>query len=233
MRFVGLLLLVFGAALCASVVWAAVGFLAMALGLICIQVRTKRLSVPGDACVSGERAVVLSEPPIASSDRSSAQAATLEGEAPRKGLAWSALPDQDEELADVERLLSRYGASYADQFRRLYCIFNSKELLPSIVSLIVEAAKLEAGTSSGVLDKSPNPQEHGREDTESPHAEQSIMAVNGAPANSSGGIVASPSFDPSRNDAKIDVTDAGKATIDSEDITSFMSIFDQLNRSRN
>lgn len=230
MRLFGLFLLVFGAALCASVVWAALGFLAMALGLICIQIRTRPLFLPGDASASGEPAFVLSEPTIASSTRASTHAVGLEGRAPREGLVWNALADQDEELADVERLLSRYGAAYADQFRRLYCIFNSKELLPSIVSLVVEAAKYESGACAPHT--SPGSQKHSGDGPESLRVEQPAPAANVSAASSPSGNVASSPFNPPRNDAPSDVAESARAAIDPEDITNFTNIFDQLSRSR-
>lgn len=134
MRFLGLFLMVAGVLLCASIAWATIGFFAMALGLICLQIPIKQVAVPGSAIRTGAVAPLPVENLPVSRSQSSTLATAAGSGAWKVQLDRDTLDAKDKDLANVERLLSCYGASYVIQFRALYGVFNNKALLPSILT---------------------------------------------------------------------------------------------------
>ncbi|WP_426424871.1 hypothetical protein [Bradyrhizobium genosp. A] len=226
-----------GAALCVSIVWAAIGFLAMALGLICVQIPTRRAPISGSTSRSTAVAPASVEQIPASPSPTRAIAAADSGTQGDE-LAWNDLLDRDEDLANVERLLSRYGAIYVDHFRKLYGIFNSKALLPSILKLIVESARHNAVVSANVLGETPVLEGQKFENVASLRTEQPIAVADSiaAPFSLQSSVV--PHGDKSfcSGDLPTDVeplkmTNEVTATVDPQDLVNFTSIFDKLNRS--
>jgi hypothetical protein len=242
MRLSGLLLLAVGAALCLSIDWAAIGFLAMALGLICVQIPIGGTSRSDAASGAIAGAPVSVEHVTATPEHGSARDDVMEREPQSEGLASNDPLKRDADLADVERLLARYGALYVDQFRRLYDIFNSKTLLPSILKLIAEAARQEAGVSEDIREKSPVPNEREFEDSPSSLIRQPIAVSHSTPVSP---LIHDQAVNSLSENAKLtsrfeglpgedeptEATKDRKAVVDSDALASFRSILDQLNQS--
>ncbi|MET4391712.1 hypothetical protein ABIB73_007504 [Bradyrhizobium sp. F1.4.3] len=243
MRLSGLFLLIVGALLCASIAWATIGFFAMALGLVCLQIPITRAPISSGTTARTDVMSLAPTEPIAVSAISSTLTATAEGGAQREELDWNTLVDRDEDLANVERLLSRYGVIYVDQLRNLYGIFNNKALLPSILNLIVESARDEAGRGTGGLAGTSAPGGHKPDTTGSLGSDKSIAAVDlisapfaprssDAKPSSDKETLSSRSCDlPSADVASLEPINEVRASVD-EDVVSFTYIFDQLSRSR-
>lgn len=244
MRLSGLFLIVVGALLCASIAWATFGFLAMALGLICLQIPIKQVPVSGNAV----RASVVSQPPneqvALSTTQSSTIATAAASGASKASFDWDTLVARDEDLASVERLLSCYGAIYVDQLRALYAVFNNKALLPSILSLIVESARHESGRTASAL-AGTSAREGCKQGTTVPmRIERPTEAVDSKVAPfASRNSTASPSSGegmllPHSDDlhdaevASLEVAGEASATADVEDVVSLTIIFDQISRNK-
>lgn len=142
MRVAGWILLIAGALLCVTLVWATVGFLLMGVGLLSLLVaenRRRRVSVttlgraPADErmaqppvpepVVSHEPPKPIS-PPAVSYDRQ----------------AWRQLVESDVDLARITSVLADYGQQYVDELACEYMADVDKQRLPAIVEGIIGRA---------------------------------------------------------------------------------------------
>ena len=142
MRVAGWILLIAGALLCVTLVWATVGFLLMGVGLLSLLVaenRRRRVSVttlgraPADErmaqppvpepVVSHEPPKPIS-PPAVSYDRQ----------------AWRQLVESDVDLARITFVLADYGQQYVDDLAGEYQADVDKQRLPAIVEGIIGRA---------------------------------------------------------------------------------------------
>jgi hypothetical protein len=132
----GVFLLFCGLLLCISITWAAVGFVAMGFGLICLRVAGDRPTI------ELEGALVQPVHP----DSSPGHLATLSNPGDEVGheQRWRVLLESDPDLANVATILSRFGSRYVDQLARVYIVFDRKELLPGILEMIVSVARRDA-----------------------------------------------------------------------------------------
>lgn len=163
MRVAGWILLIAGALLCVTLVWATVGFLLMGVGLLSLLVaenRRRRVSVttlgraPADErmaqppvpepVVSHEPPKPIS-PPTVSYDRQ----------------AWRQLVESDVDLARITSVLADYGQQYVDELACEYMADVDKQRLPAIVEGIIgRASKSVAPRGNGRLvddARPPNP----------------------------------------------------------------------------
>jgi len=141
MRIAGSALLFVGLILCASIDWAAVGFVTMGAGLLCFQAaESKREAI----VVQG---VQSSIGPIA---RSGGQFADRAHSTNFDRERWRRLVEMDRDIAQAEAILARCGAKYAEQFARAYLIFENKALLSGILSTIVASYRLDSGLDGDV-----------------------------------------------------------------------------------
>ncbi|MGE9006967.1 hypothetical protein ACO2JO_00180 [Leptospira interrogans] len=163
MRVAGWILLIAGALLCVTLVWATVGFLLMGVGLLSLLVaenRRRRVSVstlsraPADermaqppvaeAVVAHEPPKPISPPPV-SYDRQ----------------AWHQLVESDVDLARITFVLADYGQQYVDELAGEYLADVDKQRLPAIVEGIIgRASKSVAPRGNGRLAddaRPPNP----------------------------------------------------------------------------
>lgn len=149
MRVAGWILLIAGAVLCATLVWATLGFLLMGVGLLSLLVaenNRKRASRPVvRPVVKGARVnepvavpppileplpVVRREPPMGIS----APAPSYDRE------AWQRLVESDPDLAPVAAVLADYGHQYVDELAREYMAAGDKTRLAEIVDGIIARA---------------------------------------------------------------------------------------------
>jgi len=171
-RVAGWIFLIAGALLCATLVWATLGFLLMGVGLLSLLVaennrkRASRLVLKG-ARVDKPAAppipepepapVVLHEPPMGMST----PAPSYDRE------AWQRLVDSDPDLAAVAAVLADYGHQYVDELAREYMAAGDKTRLAEIVDGIIG----RAGTNV-----SPRGNRRLMSDTRSPNAAPSAAA---------------------------------------------------------
>ena len=142
-RIAGWIMLIAGALLCATLVWATIGFLLMGVGLLALLVAENNRKRASASAPSGERAgqpmavplpvpgsVVYREAP----KRMSSPAPTYDQ------AAWRRLVESDADLARVTSVLADYGQQYVDELAREYLAETDKERLPAIVDGIVGRA---------------------------------------------------------------------------------------------
>ena len=159
MRILGWLLLIGGFLLCASILWAAPGFLCLAFGLIFLQIaERKRLRV--------RTAASPSEPPIEPPPLHEPTRAVVPPKADEKKRAqredrgnaagphsydeqkWRALLSSDADVARVAAALALYGQQYVDELAAAYLLLNDKGKLPMILGEIVRGARQDSGPAS-------------------------------------------------------------------------------------
>jgi hypothetical protein len=128
-RIAGWILLVGGFFLCASVVWAAVGFLSMGFGLLSLQVAEQNrrrarsaialTSIPG---IRPNEPTVAHEPaPVPTKDvthRTSLNALSYDRE------AWRRSVESDYDLLRLASILVDYGEQYVDELAKDYLAGN-------------------------------------------------------------------------------------------------------------
>jgi hypothetical protein len=137
MRLSGFALLIVGFFLCITVAWAALGFLAMSFGLICLLIAEERKKK--------RRLSQVAKKPI-DPDRAGPFRQLIEENAKRNERAyeadkWKSIVKADPDIESVVKILSQYGPSYVDQLAKVYLVFEDKTLLPIILELIVTSAK--------------------------------------------------------------------------------------------
>jgi hypothetical protein len=171
MRLAGVVLLIVGFGLCLSIVWAAIGFMAMSFGLICLLIaeeknkRARKLAPSGAAQASKTQASKTQAAKTQARDRQtqpshpvsppmmSAASAANEGRrlppeqdpSPEHQAKWKALCTNDPDIAHGAAMLAPYGKKYVDSFARAYLVFNDKDFLPLIVKKMLASAQRDFG----------------------------------------------------------------------------------------
>ncbi|ERF84056.1 hypothetical protein JQ559_14915 [Bradyrhizobium viridifuturi] len=157
MRLTGWVLLLIGGLLCATISWAALGFLLMGIGLISLQVAERRRRREDRAVPAGTTGFTpprlspgLQPPtldPVAGQDtgpqRQPRRVAwpDKKGEAPYDRQAWRRLVESDPDLAQIAKVLSDYGPQYVDELATSYLAAPDKSRLSAIVDGIIARAR--------------------------------------------------------------------------------------------
>jgi hypothetical protein len=157
MRILGWLLLVGGFLLCASILWAAPGFLCMGLGLIFLQIaEQKRLRAkPAAASPPDQSKPQVEPPPLQELTRARVppKADEKERENPENTTVldsydkqrWRSLLSSDADISRLAKALAPYGQKYVDEFAAAYLVLNDKDYLPMILRKIVASASRDPG----------------------------------------------------------------------------------------
>jgi len=159
-RIAGWILLVFGLALCLSVVWAPVGLLMMGVGLVSLQVaeqkRRKVRTVVAPANAVADKPIEKSAIPRPKQPRGfreplpipvapSAPAAVARPASPDQygydKEQWRRLVESDPDLAQLASVLADYGHQYVDAFARNYLSAPNKNRIAGIVDGIIDHRK--------------------------------------------------------------------------------------------
>ncbi|WP_407167353.1 hypothetical protein [Bradyrhizobium sp. ORS 111] len=156
MRLTGWILLLIGAVLCATVAWAAVGFLLMGLGLISLQVAERgrhRTNVAVAAPAAGFNAPAVGaglqpptlEPVIQHDGQPPPQPRRMAwpartGDTPYDREAWDQLVASDPDIARLAKVLADYGPHYVDELATNYLVAPEKNRLGGIVDGIIARA---------------------------------------------------------------------------------------------
>jgi hypothetical protein len=151
-RATGWILLIAGGLLCATLVWATVGFLLMGIGLLSLLVaennrkRTRPAEV-SDTYVHQPMAAlppVAAPPPVPEAGPFVRREPSMEPIAPAPSYdrqAWQQLVESDADLARVAAVLGDYGHQYVDELAREYLAVGDKTRLPEIVDGIIGRAR--------------------------------------------------------------------------------------------
>lgn len=155
-RLTGWILLLIGLLLCATISWAALGFLLMGIGLIALQVAERRPHRADTALATtsgftpplvgaGLQPPVLD--PVAPQDpapprpaRRMAAPDKANG-APYDREAWRRLVESDPDLAQLAKVLADYGPQYVDELATSYLAAPDKNRLGAIVDGIIARAR--------------------------------------------------------------------------------------------
>src|ERR1700761_9228220 len=169
MRFAGCALLIVGLLLCVTISWAAIGFLAMSFGLICLLIADERKR---SAKVEALRKMPKpSYPPLP-------MVGGLGNEWARQASRWEDIVENDSEIAGIVKVLSGYGQQYVDRLAKVYVIFDDKVFLPKILDLIITSAKRDQGLTNDQQDPSGKHSEKLE-----PHEEDGSNLSEAAPLN--------------------------------------------------
>ncbi|WP_375778289.1 hypothetical protein ACE103_03100 [Bradyrhizobium sp. ma5] len=161
MRLTGWVLLLIGGLLCATISWAALGFLLMGVGLISLQVAERRRRPGDDAVPAGAGGFTpprlsagLQPPtldPVTGQDtgpqRQPRRVAWPDknGDAPYDRQydrqAWRRLVESDPDLAQLAKVLADYGPQYVDELAASYLAAPDKSRLGAIVDGIIARAR--------------------------------------------------------------------------------------------
>jgi hypothetical protein len=160
----GSVLIIGGFLLCVSIVWAALGFLMMGLGLICLLIAEERNKRFQKLTPSG-----LDEPHPREEPRLSLEPAALVSskDQPPNPVGysfdheekWKSLVENDPDLGRLVAVLLPYGQKYVDELARAYLVLNDKDYLPMIIRKIITSARKDAGkdvTSELMVVSNPN-----------------------------------------------------------------------------
>ena len=147
MRFLGAVLLVGGFLLCLSIVWAAIGFLMMGFGLICLLVAERKNKHSSD----GNR----SQQPLSPHPEHKAGLAPVTYSSDRRSditvssaydkVRWKSLVQSDPDLSRLVAVLTPYGQKYVDELATACMALKDKRYLPIILKEIVASARRDAG----------------------------------------------------------------------------------------
>jgi hypothetical protein len=140
-----------GALLCATLVWATIGFLLMGIGLLSLLVAENNRKRAGRTEVSGahvdQPAVapppVAAAPPVPEAVPLVRREPSMEPIAPTPSYdrqAWQQVVESDADLARVAAVLADYGHQYVDELAREYLAVGDKTRLPEIVDGIIGRA---------------------------------------------------------------------------------------------
>jgi len=156
-RLTGWVLLLIGGLLCATIAWAALGFLLMGVGLISLQVAERRRRPAGDLVPAGAAGFVpprlsagLQPPtldPIAGQEGSPQRQPRRVAWPDRSGgaaydqQAWRRLVDSDPDIARLAKVLADYGPQYVDELAASYLAAPDKKRLGAIVDGIITRAR--------------------------------------------------------------------------------------------
>jgi hypothetical protein len=160
----GSVLLIGGFLLCVSIVWAALGFFMMGLGLICLLIaeeRNKRFqkltSSRFDELHPREEPRLSPEPAaLVSSKDEPPNSVSYSFDHEEK---WKSLVENDPDLGRLVAVLVPYGQKYVDELARAYLVLNDKDYLPMIIKKIITSARKDAGkdvTSELMVVSNPN-----------------------------------------------------------------------------
>jgi hypothetical protein len=158
MRIWGWVLLIGGVLLCASIVWAAIGFLFMGFGLIFLQVAEgKRRRLAELPASRPEISDLPREPPPL---QEISQTLTLwdkdvlEPVGRERTVAsydkgrWLAVLRNDAEIAQLAKVLVPYGQKYVDELAAAYLVLNDEKYLPMILRKIIESARRDSAQNA-------------------------------------------------------------------------------------
>jgi hypothetical protein len=181
MRVWGWVLLIGGFLLCASIVWAAIGFLLMGLGLIFLQIAEDKRKRPAKLAASRpEKSDVRREPPLQELFQALTRTDKDEPEPVGRERAvvsydeerWRLLLSNDADIARLATVLAPYGQKYVDELAAAYLVLNDKEYLPMILQKIIASARKDSGQNvAGDLHKTPNTDVVGRTLASTPRAD--------------------------------------------------------------
>jgi hypothetical protein len=164
MRFVGAALLIGGFLLCVSIVWAALGFLMMGLGLICFLIaerrnerlpkstasqfdesnpRREQFLLPQFLDPEPKLALVSSEEDADQQQNASSPQSYDEETYDKE--KWNSLVENDPDFSRLVKVLALYGQKYVDELAKAYLVLKDKDYLPMILEKIVTTAKIDAG----------------------------------------------------------------------------------------
>ncbi|MGF6310312.1 hypothetical protein ABIB82_004416 [Bradyrhizobium sp. i1.8.4] len=155
MRLTGWVLLAIGGLLCATISWAALGFLLMGIGLISLQVAERRrrpAAVPAGASrFTPPRLSAGLQPPtldeIVGQDTGPKRQARRvawpdkTADAPYDQETWRRLVESDPDLAQLASVLADYGPQYVDELAASYLAAPDKGRLGAIVDGIIARAR--------------------------------------------------------------------------------------------
>ncbi|MFB9262778.1 hypothetical protein ACFFWD_06260 [Bradyrhizobium erythrophlei] len=154
MRFTGWILLLIGLLLCATIAWAALGFLLMGVGLISLQVaergrRKATFAVAGAAGLelpaSGLRPPMFEPvPPREAAPQPPRRRVAWPDNRPGAAYdkeAWRVLVESDPDLAGLAAVLADYGPQYVDELAISYLAAPDKGRLGAIVDGIIARAR--------------------------------------------------------------------------------------------
>jgi len=161
LRLTGWVLLLIGGLLCATISWAALGFLLMGIGLISLQVAERRRRLGDDAVPAGAGGFTpprlsagLQPPtldPVSGQDtrhdtgpqRQPRRVAWPDknGDAPYDRQTWRRLVESDPDLAQLAKVLADYGPQYVDELAASYLAAPDKSRLGAIVDGIIARAR--------------------------------------------------------------------------------------------
>jgi hypothetical protein len=154
-RVAGWILLIAGALLCATLVWATIGFLLMGIGLLSLLVAENNRKRATRAEVSGARVdrplavpALVAPPPVAPPSIPEPvpfvrREPTMGPSAPASSYdrqAWRELVESDADLARVAEVLGDYGYQYVDELAKEYLAIGDKTRLAEIVDGIIGRA---------------------------------------------------------------------------------------------
>ncbi|MGH6707363.1 MAG: hypothetical protein ACREEK_00195 [Bradyrhizobium sp.] len=143
-RIAGWISLIAGVLLCATLVWATIGFLLMGVGLLSLLVAENRRKRASSAAVETRARVdmPLAAPPAVPEPVVHREAPTRIGPPPRlyDRQAWRRLVESDADLAGVAAVLADYGQQYVDELAKEYLADTDKARLPGIVDGIIARA---------------------------------------------------------------------------------------------
>jgi hypothetical protein len=150
-RATGWILLISGGLLCATLVWATVGFLLMGIGLLSLLVAENNRKRVSRTEVSGARVhqPMAALPPVAAPPpfpeavpfvRREPSMEPIAPAAPYDRQAWQQLLESDADLARVAAVLADYGRQYVDELAKEYLAAGDKTRLAEIVDGIIGRA---------------------------------------------------------------------------------------------
>jgi hypothetical protein len=171
MRILGWVLLIGGFLFCASIVWAAPGFLFMGFGLIFLQIAEQKRRRAKSVASRSERTEPQHEPPplqelawalvppkADEEARVDVDRANATGSHSYDKQRWRLLLSNDADISRSAEALAPYGQKYVDELTAAYLVLNDKEYLPMILRKIIASARRESGqnVASELLHKNSN-----------------------------------------------------------------------------
>ncbi|OKO67348.1 hypothetical protein AC628_39435, partial [Bradyrhizobium sp. NAS96.2] len=149
-------MLLIGGLLCATISWAALGFLLMGVGLISLQVAERRRRPADHAVPAGAAGFTpprlspgLQPPtvdPVTGQDNGLQRqprrvAWPDKADAPYDRQTWRRLVESDPDLAQLAKVLADYGPQYVDELAASYLAAPDKSRLGAIVDGIIARAR--------------------------------------------------------------------------------------------
>ena len=166
-RITAWILLIIGALLCATLVWATLGFLLMGVGLLSLLVAENNRKRAGNAAIEDAPTDVPADEPLAALPPVPEPVQIVEAPRARSSSslpydrqaydrqaydrqAWRRLVESDVDLSRVSSVLADYGQPYVDEHARDYLAAADKNRLPEIVEgIIAKASTRVAPRGSG------------------------------------------------------------------------------------